>query len=409
MAEAGALNETPDALMAQSSQDNEQQVITDDPERTEEAIGIETGPMDEGSSNEEEEKIADTNEDEKKDDTEEPEEAGSTSNHNSNDPSSVVVNPITDPSVRPSVADVAGKINSPDRHSTITIELPRDILTAFFLLRLPRDGSRNGIEKGVRKDPLWDDYTRWGRGCLWCSVLIPYIIQFYVLINLIGDIQDSYTDLADISLAESFFMNTCAFSVLFVYLWKDLALLYYSVWFYINWFEQKELQGEKAFDGVMRTGRDLLSAAADSFHAQDSSMKKEHQRKVSDAKMELQPAVEFLVFKVWLLAVFVLYVGITVYALITIPLSDKLIEKLEDTLGIFIVLEVDDWAYELFIAKNNILDDEDFDVNVVVQKSQEDLVKKREMLLTRTLVFVVISIFSAWAIAYGLQTWIGDD
>ena len=31
-----------------------------------------------------------------------------------------------------------------------------------------------------------------------------------------------------------------AFSVLFLYMWKDLAAFYSSVWFYISWLQHRE-------------------------------------------------------------------------------------------------------------------------------------------------------------------------
>ena len=49
------------------------------------------------------------------------------------------------------------------------VELPRDILTAFFLLRLPRDQSRRGIPKGEKADPMWHDFSKWGRECLYVT------------------------------------------------------------------------------------------------------------------------------------------------------------------------------------------------------------------------------------------------
>merc|ERR550539_2070933 len=90
----------------------------------------------------------------------------------------------------------------------LILELPRDILTAFFLLRLPRDHSRYGIAKGESKAPKWHEYSRWGKLCLWCSVLLPYFVQFYVMGVLLGDLNDTLSDLESTDLFDNFAANT---------------------------------------------------------------------------------------------------------------------------------------------------------------------------------------------------------
>ena len=95
-----------------------------------------------------------------------------------------------------------------------------------------------------------------------------------------------------------------------------------------------------------------------------------------------------------------LYVGLTTYSLLSIPLAESLVDKLEVSLGIFFVLEVDDWAYELFIAQANILDDEEFDVEVIVKKDRKGFVRRQQKHLATTLIVVISSVMAFWAIAY---------
>ena len=48
------------------------------------------------------------------------------------------------------------------------------------------------------------------------------------------------------------------------------------------------------------------------------------------------------------------------------------------SLSVFVVLEVDDWAYDLFIGQENILDDEEFNVRVFIKKDRDEFVRKQE-------------------------------
>ena len=85
--------------------------------------------------------------------------------------------------------------------------------------------------------------------------------------------------------------------------------------------------------------------------------------------------------------------------------------------------EVDDWAYELFIAQANILEDEEFDVQVIVKKDRQGFVRRQERVelslcvcdtcaalntvclrqhLRYTLILVVGSILGFWGISMAL-------
>ena len=101
-----------------------------------------------------------------------------------------------------------------------------------------------------------------------------------------------------------------------------------------------------------------------------------------------------------LLSVVFLYVGLTCYSLLSIPSAESLVEKLEVSLSIFFVLEVDDWAYELFIAQANLLDDEEFDVEVIVKKDREGFVRRQQKHLATTLIVVLLSIWGFWILGW---------
>lgn len=112
--------------------------------------------------------------------------------------------------------------------STIIQELPRDILTAFFLLKLPRDDSRCRMAVGEKAPPYWEDFSCMGRFYLWCAVLLPYAIQFFVLGALGKEIPQLWEEF-DVPILQDLWWNTTAFSVLFVYMFKDLVSFYSSV------------------------------------------------------------------------------------------------------------------------------------------------------------------------------------
>lgn len=86
----------------------------------------------------------------------------------------------------------------------------------------------------------------------------------------------------------------------------------------------------------------------------------------------------FIQFRILIIGVFVLYFMLTVYSLVQIANTDGLADKLEASLAIFFLLEVDDWAYELFFGQNGLLDDEQFDVefeleNIDIEIRQKDV------------------------------------
>ena len=113
--------------------------------------------------------------------------------------------------------------------------------------------------------------------------------------------------------------------------------------------------------------------------------------------------MNFDVMNFRLLSVVFLYVGLTGYSLLSIPLAESLVDKLEVSLSIFFVLEVDDWAYELFIAQTNILEDEEFDVEIFVKKDRRGFVRRQQRQLAKTLILVISSVIAFWAVAYGVN------
>ena len=98
-----------------------------------------------------------------------------------------------------------------------TLELPRDVLTAYILIRL------NGT---------WDKLSTWSKGCIAFGFCFSWFAQFTVFASLITDTVLSFWGEFEVSFSgEDFLFNLVAISALFMYLWKDLMAYYNSVCF----------------------------------------------------------------------------------------------------------------------------------------------------------------------------------
>ena len=150
----------------------------------------------------------------------------------------------------------------------------------------------------------------------WCAVLLPYFVQFYVLFVLIGDLNEELDDIVSENLFEDFTGNTTAFAVLFIYMWKDLALLYSSVWFYINWLGRRE---GGILGNLADAAENVVGATKELYERTDTLAVQRAKDKESTAKKQSKLAIKFLVFKVWIALVVLLYFGLTIYALLIIP------------------------------------------------------------------------------------------
>jgi hypothetical protein len=299
----------------------------------------------------------------------------------------------------------------------VTLELPRDILTAYFLIRLSD----------------WPQYSWSGKLILWVTLLTPFVVQYLVLISLLSDmnILDSTSTLE--FTASSAVYNLSALAVLFIYMIRDVNGLIKGLWRYLNYIEKKagadynplhRLHFADLSTQVMQlthTGSNSLSAAGTGTGAvNDNGNGNGHGHShTTVGGASAMTNLQFMEFRVWFIAVLFLYLGFAVYSIMQIGTVEGITDKLDVAIGIFFVLEVDDWVYELFIAQNNVMTDEAFDVDIyeLIHDGEEDdseeeeddeqlrndkhcrKIAKDQKRMLRSLLLVFGSVLLVWAIS----------
>lgn len=229
-----------------------------------------------------------------------------------------------------------------------TIELPRDILTAFILIRL------NGT---------WDKLSKISRICVTFGFAFSFFAQSATFSLLIHETIDHFLDDFYLDLNGSDFVaNLVAICALFMYLWKHVMANYNSVWFYVSLEEKKYLSQPMS----KAKAKKLLSIGR---------------------------------FRLFLIGSFVLYAGFAMYSLVEIAVTEGITDKLEVAINVFFVLEIADWACELFVLGTGLLDDDEFDI-VVVLENERGHAKSVEKNLKRVTTLLILSILLCYAITY---------
>ena len=102
------------------------------------------------------------------------------------------------------------------------------------------------------------------------------------------------------------------------------------------------------------------------------------------------------------MATFVLYAGFALSS------TRGIADELAVAINIFFVLEIDDWASELFVIGPGVLDDQQFDVTVPVSKENGHC-KMREKRLQRVTLLLVVSVVACYAMSYYHIAFRDDD
>lgn len=259
----------------------------------------------------------------------------------------------------------------------MTIELPRDILTAYILCRLSAKGR-------------WKALSKISRACVLFGLIGSYVMQFAVFFSFVGNLDFDSFSTGDTS-GGDFWFNLIAIAALFMYLWKDVIAFYNSVWFWIGRVEKdrdiqtfskiKNLKNIKNVN-IKEIGHDMKEKMKNVTHL--------NREKLST----MYEGVEFWQFRLGLIAVFVLYGGYALYSLLAIGnYNGDLVDKISVAVQIFFILEIDDWACSLFILGPGLLDDADFDVEVIMPgETKDDENKRIQRRLLSTTVILVASI-----------------
>lgn len=186
-----------------------------------------------------------------------------------------------------------------------TTELPRDILTAYILIRL------NG---------KWDKLTRISRLCILFGFAFSWFAQFTVFASLITQTIEDFVHNFELEFSgQDFLFNLVAICALFMYLWKDVMAYYSSVWFYVSLVE-KERQ-----TGFYSDGKKMMGNAMDTLTKLDTG-------RMVDAMMgeTASNLFSFAKFRLFLIASFALYGGFALYSLVEIAATDTgITDKLE--------------------------------------------------------------------------------
>ena len=265
-----------------------------------------------------------------------------------------------------------------------TIELPHDILTAYILIRI------NGT---------WDKLSRCAKFCFIFGFGFSWFAQFAVFGSLITETIDHFFDDFALDLkGQNFVANLVAICALFLYLWRDVMTHYNSVWSYINMVEKKNrtgffLSGRRILGDAMKTMKDLDGARKLSSPPGSPSWGETAAKLISIGQ-----------FRVFLICTFVLYGGFALYSLVTIAVTEGMTDKLEVAINIFFVLEIDDWACELFVLSTGLIDEDDFHVDIVLadEKGHTKSVGRRLKWITFLL---ITSILSCYAVTYFNVFW----
>eukprot|EP01084_Bolivina_argentea_P272236 463467_1 len=201
---------------------------------------------------------------------------------------------------------------------------------------------------------------------------------------------------------EQILFNLCALSILFIYIFDKTVSLFKSTWTYLNKLqldEENKNNKEKRSYSDLITPMELPKLEKIATTAIDASIDLANMS-MKDVGKSGKTCAIFWAFKLQIICVFIMHFALMLYAMISINRTIELAEKLEVAVSIFFVLEVDDWAYELFIAQNMMLRDSDFDIEMIVQihetKQTRLKQKRRGLWCSLTLiVFCVASVIGA--------------
>eukprot|EP01083_Nonionella_stella_P090899 254052_1 len=266
---------------------------------------------------------------------------------------------------------------------TFVLELPRSILTAYIIIQINND---------------WNRYTLRGKIGILFAVAIPLFIQGLATVSLAAGLDWMHLKIE--TDAEELIYNIAALSALFIYMFNDIRALTQSTWYYLGRIEK---EANVLWDADAITDRmqnfDRIKSNLTALATSAPSL-------IPRTLMEARNNINYLHFRVLIGATVAMYIVLTFYGLMQMNQQKALVNKLDVALSIFIILEVDDWAYKLFIVQNRILEDSEFDITLVArhdsreQQDWENSITKKETGLWYS-ILIVLFLVAAIVVASG--------
>eukprot|EP01084_Bolivina_argentea_P039039 72158_1 len=274
---------------------------------------------------------------------------------------------------------------------TFVLELPREMLTAYILLCLKYEDD-------------WKAYGICGQIGVLLAYAIPFGIQIIVTLALMSEVK---LDKMRFDTTKSqLTLNICALSILFIYIFDKSIALLKSTWFYLNKLQKDKnnnnINSQVDIDSFQT--QNMLDITPNAIVENVKDMSEDIYEEILDIKIETDIRniklketdkrwVLFFAFKLQIICVFIMHFGLMSYALIQINTHKHLADKLEVAISIFFILEVDDWAYELFIAQNMILSDQDFAIELNLKTKNHNIqFSKNKKALWCSLILIIMSV-----------------
>ena len=278
-----------------------------------------------------------------------------------------------------------------------TLELPREMLTAYILLSLAPK---------FKSD--WKEFGCCGQLGVFLAYVIPFGVQIIVTFALLSEVK--LDKLRVDTSPQALMFNLCALSILFIYIFYKVVGLIKSTWTYLTKLKHQFDREKEKRDNRNNNNNDNDDDIIEQFSKSMEELKSIQLKSVDEIGTisideDDKRWLVIYAFRLQIVFVLILYFGLMMYAIVRINSRHDIADKLEVAISIFFILEVDDWAYSLFLGQNMILNDSDFDIEMIAQREKHSKQLKRNV--THLWISLFIVIISVTAIVVG-SNWLYD-
>lgn len=254
---------------------------------------------------------------------------------------------------------------------TYVLELPREMLTAYILLSL--------TDK-FRDD--WNEMGFCGRFGIFLAYALPFGVQIIVTMALMSEVKPEKLRIS--TGPQDLIFNLCALSILFIYIFYKIVGLIKTTWYFLNKLKREFDKKQEEIERQKISHEEFsLSSPADELRKQLTKSMEELKsiqlKDIDEIGMDQDDRTWIIIyaFRLQIILVLVLYFGLMMYAIVRINSNKHIVDKLEVAISIFFILEVDDWAYILFLGQNMILNDSDFNIEMTAKREGHSKQLKR--------------------------------